>query len=160
MSDATPHPFEDGFIPHPDEIFRHAHDFEKLIARVYEHHGHQICETRGERKRELGADFVAEMNGRRIAVQVKCSAKSRGVGVLAVRQASNARDAYKVHEGHVVTNSDFTAQARKEARQLNVRLVPRRGLLGWLSQLDLAEMREFQRIDKEAERLRRKIASF
>lgn len=125
----------------------HPYEFERLVASMYARFGYQVCETRGERGMELGADFVAEKNGRRIVVQVKCSGKLRGAGIGAVRQAVTARHVYGAQSAHVVTNTSFTQSARKSAKQLNIRLIGRPSLLKLMT---LDELRDFHRIDKAA----------
>lgn len=151
-------PLAESLIPDPNELFAHAYDFEKLVARLYEQLGYTVVETRGRRKRELGADFIADKDGRTIAVQVKCSV--RQVGIAAVRQANNGRRVYQTVDAFVVTNSEFSAMARKEGQRLNVRLMPRSGLLGLLSRLGPEALEEFQRIDRIAESIRSKIREF
>lgn len=146
-------PFDGAFDPTSDQLFAHARAFEDLISRVYERLGCRVVTTAG--KREFGADFIARYNQSKIAVQVKCSARS--VGVNAVRQAAASRDAYSVDAVHLVTNSIFTGAAESLAGDLAVKLISRHGLL---SRLELDETEEFMRIDREAQRLRGAIRRF
>lgn len=146
-------PFEANDDLPPEHLFAPAFDLEKLVAGVYSRLGHEVIDTSG--KREWGADFLAEKNGGRVAIQVKCS--TRKVGVRAVRQAAKSQRAYRPNSVRVITNSEFTRQAIQLARDLDVRLTSRSKLL---SMLEGVEIQELVRIDREARRLASEIAKF
>ena len=77
---------------------------------------------------DFGADVIAEVNGKKLIIQ--CKFYSTPVGYEAVQQVFAAKSIYKGTWCCVVTNSEFSRQAKAGGRKLGVKL---------LSHVDIAE---------------------
>lgn len=87
---------------------------DRLMARGYAN----IETTRGSG--DMGADLIVRQNGKVIVIQ--CKRYIGSVGLNAVQEVLGAKSFYKAHEAWVITDSTFTAAARRLARSANVRL--------------------------------------
>lgn len=76
---------------------------------------------------DYGVDLIAERDGGRVAVQ--CKRLGKPVGVSAVQQVVSGQALHKCASTMVVSNREFTAQAKKLARTHKCVLVGRSGLM-------------------------------
>ncbi|WP_260973055.1 restriction endonuclease [Mycolicibacterium llatzerense] len=76
---------------------------------------------------DYGVDLIAEKDGGRVAVQ--CKRLGKPVGVAAVQQVVSGQRLHKCASTMVVSNREFTAQAKRLARTHNCALVGRSGLM-------------------------------
>lgn len=95
-------------------------DFEVYVAKLLKESGFDdVAGTSATG--DQGADLIAKLKGKTIAIQVK--GYSGSVGNDAVQEVVAALKFYKADEAWVVTNSSFTASARSLAQANNVRLI-------------------------------------
>lgn len=109
--------------------------FERRLDRLFRDLGYRVKQV-GSRGGDFGGDLLVSKDGTRSIIQAKCWSKN--VGLKAVQEVAAARDYYKVDRGIVVTNREFTQQARTLARATGVdlwgrdelvrRLLPARGV--------------------------------
>jgi len=94
--------------------------FEKEILSLFGEFGYKVqMPTRGP---DYGADLVIEKDGIKKVIQVKYSF-SKNIGLKAVNEVFAAKEKYKASQGIVITNQDFTRQAKHLAEEINVRLL-------------------------------------
>lgn len=92
---------------------------------------------------DYGADLVISRAGRRVAVQAK---RSRGaVGPRAVQEAAAAQPHYRCQGAAVITNSRFTAAARRLAAENGVVLWDRSHLVGKMLELRRQDLQRGRR---------------
>jgi hypothetical protein len=107
--------------------------FEQLVSLLFYDLGFEVQIT--PVTRDGGADVVAMKNLAPglspIKTIVECKRYSPGhkVGVEIVRQLYGALQAFKAERGVIVTTSDFTAGARKLARDLSIDLIHGKNLM-------------------------------
>jgi hypothetical protein len=94
-------------------------DFEDFLSRVFQTLGYQVQLTKASA--DQGADLLVMGKGRRIAVQAKGYADS--VGNHAVMEAVAGQMFYNCSTCTVITNSRFTASARRLAQSSGCRLI-------------------------------------
>lgn len=80
-----------------------------------------------------GIDILAEKDGISYAIQCKCYSKD--IGNAAVQQAHTGKSIYKKDIAVVLTNRNFTSQAKEEAAVLGVKLWDREKLLSMAGNL-------------------------
>ncbi|MCD7034487.1 restriction endonuclease [Metabacillus sp. GX 13764] len=99
--------------------------FENYLAALFKQLGYsaKVTPSGGD----YGADLILQGEKGRIAVQAK-RYKSK-VGIKAVQEIASAKAYYSANEAWVVTNSEFTAQARNLALSAHVRLIGRDELI-------------------------------
>jgi restriction system protein len=99
-------------------------EFEYYIAELLRKNGfHKVSLTE---KYDLGIDIIAEKDGIHWGIQVKrCSGLVRA---NAVRQAVTGLNIYGCDQAMVITNSTYSATARRLANANNCVLVDRTGL--------------------------------
>jgi restriction system protein len=102
--------------------------FEELLCTMFAHEGYLV--QRVGASHDFGADLLLESRHRRIAVQAK--RYDAAVGIGAVQEVLGAVQYYRVERGIVVTNSRFTASARKLAGRSGVELWDRERLVAAL----------------------------
>ena len=95
-------------------------EFEKLINRLFLAMGYSSILS--QHVGDYGADIVAEKGGDRIAVQVKRYAADNKVGSPDVQIVLGSMFKYKANKAILVTTSDFTDAARKQARDAPIEL--------------------------------------
>jgi restriction system protein len=102
--------------------------FEQYLGHLFRSQGFraEVTQARGD----YGADLVLTQGNRRIVVQAKRYTKN--VGLKAVQEVQSAKAHYRANEAWVVTNSQYTEQAKKLARSNNVRLIARDELVEML----------------------------
>lgn len=94
-------------------------EFEQFVRELFSLQGYKAWTTK--KTYDNGADVVAEKNNERIAIQVKHSNKSiNGYGVY---QAVRGRNNYKAEKAILITNNEFTNQAKLDAADFNVKLI-------------------------------------
>lgn len=76
---------------------------------------------------DYGIDVTAEKNGKKYAFQ--CKRYSGNVGVKAIQEAYSGAKMYHADVAAVITNSSFTPNARKMAKEIGVLLIDRNGLI-------------------------------
>ena len=86
-------------------------EFETYIKDILVHSGMRVDETK--KSHDFGADLLFRYLGRKYAVQCKWS--KNPVGVKAVQEVVSSLVYYNAQRGVVVTNSIFTASAKRLA---------------------------------------------
>jgi restriction system protein len=99
--------------------------FEEFLCSLFAHEGYRV--RRVGTSHDFGADLLLESRHGRIAVQAK--RYDGAVGIGAVQEVLGAVQYYQAERGIVVTNSTFTASARKLASRSDVELWDRGRLL-------------------------------
>jgi restriction system protein len=93
--------------------------FELRLAALFRGLGYR-AEVVGSARGDYGADLIVTKDGNRAVVQAKCWSKN--VGVKAVQEVVGARGYYGADSALVVTNRQFTVQARELAKRNDVTL--------------------------------------
>jgi restriction system protein len=93
--------------------------FERRLGRLFRDLGYRVKQV-GSGGGDYGGDLLVSKDGTRWIVQAKCWSKN--VGLKAVQEVAAARAYYKAERALVVTNRDFTQQARRLARATAVEL--------------------------------------
>ncbi|MGD2103628.1 MAG: restriction endonuclease [Anaerolineae bacterium] len=88
-------------------------DFERYVAILFEADGYRVRRTGGSGDR--GVDIVVQQGGTRSIVQ--CKRYEEAIGPSIVRELIGALTNAGLKEGYLVTTSDFTAGAEREARK-------------------------------------------
>lgn len=106
-----------------------AQEFEWLVGEVFRREGWKVEETGRQDAADGGIDLALTRPGERRIVQCK-RWTAKWVGVEDVRAFAGAvtREGMPASAGTFVTLSDFTEQARKEARSLGMTLLDNRDL--------------------------------
>lgn len=94
-------------------------EFENLVGHIYKSMGFSVIFT--PKTGDYGVDLIVEGGGKKIAIQAKRYKKP--VGVAAVQEVSSGSKYYKADHAVVVTNAEFTENARKLAITLGVELI-------------------------------------
>jgi restriction system protein len=95
-------------------------EFERLLALYFKDQGYTVREV-GVGGNDGGVDlFVTDKRGEKIAVQAKCYADHNLVPVMTVRELVGAKRNHDCILSLLVTTSDLTAPAKKEAEQFKV----------------------------------------
>ena len=102
--------------------------FEKLAKQLMEEQGYEVGNLR--ESNDYGVDLIANKLNERVAVQVKRSVKK--IARKAISDAVAGMKYYKCNKAMVVTNSEFTEDAREFGRGTECTLVDRKILLAWL----------------------------
>lgn len=124
-----------------EDLFSHAHEFEELVRGWFSRNWEKVIDVSGQG--EQGADFIAKSGDVTAAVQVKCN--SRSTRKSAVRQAAKGRKSYNTDHGILVCSRDVIPQARREALELNIKIVSGSDLM---PKLTLDEQEKFREIDR------------
>jgi restriction system protein len=95
-------------------------EFERLLALYFRDQGYKVQEV-GVGGNDGGVDLViTDKRGEKIAVQAKCYADHNLVPVMTVRELVGAKRNHDCILSLLVTTSDLTAPAKKEAEQFKV----------------------------------------
>lgn len=95
-------------------------EFERLIALYFRDQGYTVREV-GVGGNDGGVDLViTDKRGEKIAVQAKCYADHNLIPVMTVRELVGAKRNHDCILSLLVTTSDLTAPAKKEAEQFKV----------------------------------------
>ena len=93
--------------------------FERRLDRLFRDLGYRVKHV-GSRGGDFGGDLLVSKEGARSIIQAKCWSKN--VGLKAVQEVAAARAYYDAEHALVITNRDFTQQARTLARATGVEL--------------------------------------
>jgi len=93
--------------------------FEEFVREMFIRQRYKAWTTK--KTHDNGADVIAEKNNERISIQVKHSVNS--INKFAVFQADAGRFNYKADKSILVTNSEFTNQAKLYANHYSVDLL-------------------------------------
>lgn len=95
-------------------------EFERLLALYFRDQGYTVKEV-GVGGNDGGVDLVIiDKRGEKTAVQAKCYAEGNNIGVAIVRELVGAKRNHDCILSLLVTTSDLTKQAQKEAEQHRV----------------------------------------
>lgn len=95
-------------------------EFERLLALYFRDNGYEVREV-GIGGNDGGVDLVIiDRRGEKTAVQAKCYADHNTVGVSVVRELVGAKRNHDCILTLLVTTSDLTASAKREAEQMRV----------------------------------------
>lgn len=95
-------------------------EFERLLALYFRDQKYEVREV-GVRGNDGGVDLVIiDQRGEKTAVQAKCYAENNMVPVMTVRELVGAKRNHDCILSLIVTTSDLTTPAKKEAEQFNV----------------------------------------
>ncbi|XID92254.1 restriction endonuclease [Paenibacillaceae bacterium WGS1546] len=95
-------------------------EFERLLALYFRDNGYVVHEV-GVGGKDGGVDLVIiDKRGEKTAVQAKCYSERNNVGTSVIRELSTAKRNHDCILSLLVTASDLTVEARKEADQFRV----------------------------------------
>lgn len=103
--------------------------FEEYLATLFKQHGYHVRLTSATN--DYGADLIITKSGLKTVVQAK--RYKSNVGIKAVQEIVGSVNYYKADDAMVVTNSYFTKPAIKLAKENNVQLMNRKGLLNLIT---------------------------
>jgi len=95
------------------------HDFELFVRDLLIEMGITCDVTRASG--DFGADIIASLKGKKIAIQ--CKRYNKNIGYSAVQEVLAGKSYYKCDEAWVLSNARFTKQASQGARETGVRLI-------------------------------------
>ena len=90
------------------------YQFEEFIAELFTKIGYKTRVT--SKSRDFGIDVIAKGNGDIIAIQCKRFADGVNVGNRDVQRAKGSIDYHRANKCIIITNQDFTVQAKIQAR--------------------------------------------
>ena len=105
-------------------------DFEFYLKYLFERLGYKathVGTSYADHRGDFGGDVIIEKDGLRTAVQAKCYGGL--VGIDAVREVMGAMKYYQCPKAIVVTNSNFTNEAKTQAQASEVELWDRNKLV-------------------------------
>ena len=94
-------------------------EFENYVKDLFTVKG-LCCETTPT-SGDYGVDLIAHISGKKIAIQ--CKRYKDMVGFAAIQEVYTGKDIYECHEAWVVTNSNFSKQARTASEKLKIKLL-------------------------------------
>lgn len=97
-----------------------ATEFEDYIAQVYAHLGYLTYVT--SQSSDGGVDVIAKKKGKE-DLYIQCKGWKENVGVKIVREMAGIVSSKKTTKAIIITTSDFTNEAKKEALEFNVELI-------------------------------------
>jgi len=100
-------------------------EFESAIAMLYQRNGYEVKLTPDSG--DYGVDVIVIKKGKKTAIQAKRHAKN--IGIKAVQEVNTGFIFYKADHAIVITNSYFTNQSKKLAKEVGVELINRDKLL-------------------------------
>lgn len=102
--------------------FMSPYDFEEFIARLFDTQGYKTEVTK--KTGDYGVDVIAEKGLEKIAIQCKKYQEGNSVGNQTVQMLLGAMQLknLKANKGIIITTSEFTKQAYKQAESNNVEL--------------------------------------
>lgn len=106
-------------------------EFEQYVADALRRSGYTVEST--QLSGDQGVDLLLDMDGRRVAVQLK--RHTRPLGNKAVQEVFAGMIHYAAQEAWVITTSSFTKGALELARSTGVRLIDGNELREWLADL-------------------------
>lgn len=105
-------------------------DFEYYLRYLFEKLGYKATRVGTgyyDHRGDFGTDVIAEKGTEKIAIQAKCY--SVPVGINAVREIIGGKDKYKCNRAIVITNSEFTNEAKVQAQASGIELWNREKLI-------------------------------
>lgn len=111
-------------------------EFERFSVRLLEAVGFGLVE-KTKTSGDYGIDVVARKDGKKYAFQCKCYQGS--VGVHAVQEAFSGAKMYRADVAAVITNSRFTPNAQKMAKEIGVQLFDRKLLIKLMNKAELGD---------------------
>jgi restriction system protein len=100
-------------------------EFENFVGELYKAMGYKTEVTQASN--DYGADVIVTKDQIKTVIQVKNYKNPVGLG--AVQEVNTAKGHYKADEAMIISSSpSFTAQARREAKLLRIKLVARDNL--------------------------------
>ena len=105
--------------------------FEHYLGQLFRSQGYHVEVTRASG--DFGADLVLKKEGKKIVVQAK--RYSKNVGLKAVQEAQASIAYYKANEAWVISNRDYTEEAKALAKSNGVRLINRSELINMMMKL-------------------------
>jgi restriction system protein len=97
-------------------------EFEQFIGKLYKAMGYNVEVTQASN--DYGADVIIIKDQIKTVIQVKNYKNPVGLG--AVQEVNTAKGHYKADEAMIITSSpSFTAQAKREAKLLRIKLIAR-----------------------------------
>jgi restriction system protein len=106
--------------------------FEHYLNHLFQAQGFHVEVTRASG--DYGADLILQKDGKRVVVQAK--RHSKNVGLKAVQEVQASMAYYKANEAWVVTNRDYTQEARELAKSNGVRLINRNELMQMILEMN------------------------
>ena len=94
--------------------------FERFISQLFGEMGYEVWPTR--RTGDYGVDIIAKKEGIKIGIQAKRFERRNLVGAPDVQKTLGSRFKYNVDKCILITTSDFTPQAREQARNAPIEL--------------------------------------
>lgn len=94
-------------------------DFELSLKNLFENMGYVVKLTKASK--DFGADLIISKNNISSIVQAK--RYNHTVGIRAVQEIIAAREYYKIRNCFVVTNSEFSTEAKQLAEKSEVQLI-------------------------------------
>lgn len=103
--------------------------FEIWLEHQFSKAGYSVRRT--QYQGDHGADLiVTSLNGTKFAVQAKQLSKRRNrVGAKALGEVLRGKKYYKCDEALIITNQEYTQQAKDEARKIGIELMSRKELI-------------------------------
>ena len=111
-------------------------EFEKYTVRLLKSNGYTNVE-KTKTSGDYGIDVVARKDGKKYAFQCKCYQGS--VGVHAVQEAFSGAKMYRADIAAVITNSRFTPNAQKMAKEIGVQLFDRNLLINLMNKAEFGD---------------------
>jgi restriction system protein len=108
--------------------------FEVYLKSLFKELGYKTKVTKNTS--DFGADLILEKNGKKTVVQAKRYKYKNNVGLEAVQQVYTAIPYYKANRACVITNSQYTKNAKVLAGVCNVELIDRRKLINLISKIN------------------------
>jgi hypothetical protein len=103
------------------------YQFEEFIAELFRKMGYRTYTT--SKARDKGIDVIAKGHGDLIAIQCKRNKDGINVGNQAIQMARGSMDYFRANKCIVITNQDFTIDAKEQARRTkNIELWGRKKL--------------------------------
>lgn len=119
-----------------DEInYMSGEQFEDFMADLFRQKGYSVQTTIASG--DQGVDLILEVEGRKVAVQLKRWAAP--VGNRVISHTLGGMLHYGAQEAWVITTSSFTPKAKEMARSTGVRLIDGKELAAWLEALSEEE---------------------
>lgn len=91
------------------------YQFEEFVANLFQRMGYRTTTT--PKSQDYGIDVVAKGHSDVVAIQCKRFDEGQNVGNRDIQRARGSMDFYKANKCIVVTNQDFTVQAKDQARR-------------------------------------------
>ena len=98
--------------------------FEEFIAKLFNKMGYETTVTR--KTGDYGIDVVAKGKGDVIGIQAKRNSEGINIGNETIQKVLGSMWKYKAKKAIIITTSDFTVQAKEQAKGAPVELWSKR----------------------------------